>query len=79
MRDPAFPQFTTDAWKNPVVNGGLTKREYMALHLTAALLTAEYASKRSTMKEVDIESCCEMGIKAADTLVKELGYRPEPS
>lgn len=64
MNEAAFPHFTQDAWKNPVVRGGLTKRELFAAMALQGLLACP--------EELDTEYAAHNAVACADALIAEL-------
>lgn len=62
---PAMPQMRKDPWKNYHCDGGLTKREMMAMHMMASL--AKKFGPLSDWHDDAIDA-----VNAADALLAEL-------
>lgn len=70
MEDKHTPAFPSDGFErdNTIIkNEGLTKREYAAIKITAALV-----AKYSLNGPSDQDVICKMAVELTDTLFKEL-------
>lgn len=64
-----FPQYKSTG-DCSVSEGGLTKREHIAIEMTKAIITGQLSAPGDA---VDLSQCLDMGITVADRLVERLG------